>query len=338
MTNAGKMVRLSGPERAAILMMSLGEKEASQVVKHMRPREVQKLAEVVSSMAGVSREQMGHVLRAFSEVLDTPALPAAGSEEHLRRILMSALGEDKASGITNRVQASGSSKGLEALKWMAPRAVAEIVRAEHPQIAAVLVSHLDSDQAAEVLSLLPENIRADILMRVASLDGIQPSALRELDEALEEEFSRISGNLRSFSVGGTKAAVDILRLMESSGEGDILDRVKDLDPELGQSIDDVMFTFDDLTDVDGRSMQALLREISSDTLVTALKGAGETVREKIFMNLSKRAGEVLHGDLEARGPVRLSDVKAAQKEILTIARRMAEGGDFSFGNRGDELA
>jgi flagellar motor switch protein FliG len=332
-----KKHKLSGPERAAILMMSLGEEDASQILKHMGPKEVQKLGEAMASVSDVTREQMGHVLGDFNEMLGTQTALGVGSEDYLRRVLVNALGEDKASGLIDRILLGSSSKGLEALKWMEPRAVSEIVRLEHPQIIAIVLSYLDSDQAAEVLSLLPENMRADILMRIASLDGIQPSALQELDDILDKQFSGTSGNLKSSSVGGTKTAANILNFMETSAEGAIMDRVKDADPELGQTIQDLMFVFDNLADVDDRSIQALLREISSDTLITALKGADEAVQDKIFKNMSKRAGEMLRDDLEARGPVRLSDVEAAQKEILAIARRMAEAGDLSLGGKGDEF-
>ena len=337
MSDSTKKHKLSGPERAAILMMSLGEEDASQILKHMGPKEVQKLGEAMASVSDVTREQMGQVLGDFNETLGTQTALGVGSEDYLRRVLVNALGEDKASGLIDRILLGSSSKGLEALKWMEPRAVAEIVRLEHPQIIAIVLSYLDSDQAAEVLALLPENMRADILMRIASLDGIQPSALQELDDILDKQFSGTSGNLKSSSVGGTKTAANILNFMETSAESAIRDGVKDVESERGQTIQDLMFVFDNLADVDDRSIQALLREISSDTLITALKGADEAVQDKIFKNMSKRAGEMLRDDLEARGPVRLSDVEGAQKEILAIARRMAEAGDLSLGGKGDEF-
>ena len=219
---------------------------------------------------------------------------------------------------------------------MEPRAISEIIRLEHPQIIAIVLSYLDSDQAAEVLSNLPENMRADVLMRIASLDGIQPSALQELDEILEKQFEATSGNIKSSSVGGTKTAANILNFMDSSIEGKIMEQVKSTDEELGNAIEELMFVFDNLADLDDRSVQSLLREISSESLILALKGAEEIFKEKVFKNMSKRAAEMLRDDLEARGPVRLSDVEAAQKEILAIARRMAEAGDISLGGGGDE--
>ena len=308
---AEKRVKLNGPERAAILMMALGEDVATAIMKHMGPKEVQRIGEAMATTTNVSRDQVEDVVSNFADTFGSQTALGVGAEDYLRKILVNSLGEDKAAGLIDRILLGRSSKGLEALKWMEPRAIAEVVRLEHPQIIAIVLSYLDPDQAAEVLGLLPENMRADILMRIASLDGIQPSALQELDEILEKQFSGSSGNLKSSSVGGTKTAANILNFMDSALEGSIIDRVKEVDSEMGQKIQDLMFVFDNLADVDDRSIQALLREVSSDTLIIALK--------------------------EARGPVRLSEVESAQKEILSIARRMAESGDISLGGGGDEF-
>jgi flagellar motor switch protein FliG len=218
---------------------------------------------------------------------------------------------------------------------MEPRAVAEVIRQEHPQIIAIVLSYLDSDHAAEVLSMMPERSRPDVIMRIASLDGIQPSALLELDEIMEKQFST-SGNVKSSSVGGTKSAADILNFMDSSLGGELMDTVKEIDSELGQVIEDHMFVFENLIDVDDRGIQTLLREVSSESLILALKGCDEALKSKFLKNMSKRAAEMLQDDLEARGPVRLSEVEAAQKEILAIARRMAESGDIMLGGSGGE--
>ncbi len=332
-----KSHKLTGSERAAILMMSLGEDAASAVMRHMGPKEVQAIGESMAMTRNVTREQVNQVLFDFAETANAQTALGVGSEDYMRRVLVNALGEDKANNLIDRILLGRSSKGLEALKWMEPRSVAEIVRLEHPQIIAIVLSYLDSDQAGEVLSLLPENMRSDILMRIATLDGIQPSALQELDEILEKQFSGSSGNLKSSSVGGTKTAANILNFMDSQVEGAIIDKVKEVDPDLGQKIQDLMFVFDNLGEIDDRSMQALLREVSSDTLITALKGADDEVKEKVFKNMSKRASEMLRDDLEARGPVRVSEVEDSQKEILAIARRMAEAGEISLGGGGDEF-
>jgi flagellar motor switch protein FliG len=334
---AEKKAKLNGPERAAILMMALGEEVATAIMKHMGPKEVQRIGEAMASTSNVSRDQVEDVVSNFAETFGDQTALGVGSEEYLRKILVNSLGEDKAAGLIDRILLGRSSKGLEALKWMEPRSIAEVVRLEHPQIIAIVLSYLDADQAAEVLSLLPENMRADVLMRIASLDGIQPSALQELDDILEKQFSGSSGNLKSSSVGGTKTAANILNFMDTAVEGAIIDKVKEVDGELGQKIQDLMFVFDNLAEVDDRSIQALLREVSSDTLIIALKGADAAVTEKVLKNMSKRAAEMLRDDLEARGPVRLSEVESAQKEILAIARRMAESGDISLGGGGDEF-
>jgi flagellar motor switch protein FliG len=328
--------KLSGAEQAAVLLMSLGEAAAAEIMRHLGPKEVQKVGEAMATIGNVTRDQVNNVVADFADTLGTHTALGTGNEDYLRNVLKNALGEDKAGQLIDRILIGRSSKGLEALKWMEPRAIAEIVRLEHPQIIAIVLSYLDSDQAADVLSLLPEAMRPDVLMRIASLDGIQPSALQELDEILEKQFEGTASSIKSSSVGGTKTAANILNFMDSAVEAKLMERVKESDSDMGQAIEDLMFVFDNLIDLDDRSIQALLREVSSDSLITALKGAEDALKEKIFKNMSKRAAEMLRDDLEARGPVRLSDVENAQKEILAIARRMAEAGDISLGGGGDE--
>jgi len=328
--------KFTGTERAAILLMSLGEAEAAQIMRHMAPKEVQRVGEAMATLNGVDKATVTTVLNDFCEIVDNQTALGVGNEDYLRKVLVDAIGEDKAGSVIDRILLGRSSKGLEALKWMEPRAVAELIRLEHPQIVAIVLSYLDSDQAAEVLGALPERLRGDITMRIATLDGIQPNALHELDEILERQFSGNTDNVKSSSVGGVKVAADILNLMDTSVETPIMDFIKEQDGDLGQNIQDLMFVFDNLLDVDDRGIQALLREVSSENLIIALKGADEAIKDKIFRNMSKRAGEMLRDDLEAKGPVRLSEVEGAQKEILTVARRMAEAGELSLGGKGDE--
>lgn len=325
----------SGVERAAILLLSLGETDAAKVLKHMGPKEVQKVGAAMASLTNISKDQVNGVLDDFVKEVENQTALGVGSEDYIRKVMIEALGEDKAGGMIDRILLGRNTKGLEALKWMEPRAVADIIRLEHPQIIAIVLSYLDADHAAEVLSQLPERTRADLVMRIASLDGIQPSALAELDEIMEKQFSG-NANVKSSSVGGTKTAANILNFLDSSVEGELMDKVKEVDPELGQKIEDLMFVFDNLIDVDTKGIQALLREVSSDSLILALKGADETLKEKFFKNMSKRAAEMFREDLEAKGPVRLSEVEAAQKEILAIARRMAESGDIVLGGSGGD--
>jgi flagellar motor switch protein FliG len=327
--------KLSGTHRAAVLLLTLGEANAAEVLKHMGPKEVQKVGLAMAAMTNVPREQVSKVLENFSETVQEQTALGVGSEEYIRTVMIEALGEDKAKGLMDRILLGSSSKGLEALKWMDARAVAELIRLEHPQIQAIVLSYLDNDHAAEVIRFFPERSRHDVLLRIATLDGIQPSALQELDEILERQFQG-NQNVQSSSVGGIKAAADILNFVDSSIEGEIMEAIKDADAELGQQIQDLMFVFDNLIDVDDRGIQSLLREVSSETLILALKGADESMKDKIFANMSKRAAEMMRDDLENKGPVRLSEVEGAQKEILAIARRMSESGEIALGGKGAE--
>lgn len=329
--------QIPGTDRAAILLLTLGEQYASEVLKHMGPKEVQKLGSSMAALSNVSKDQVGTVLAEFCTTVDNQTALGVGSEDYIRNVLVKALGEDKAGGVIDRILTGSNSKGLEALKWMEPRAVAEIIRLEHPQIIAIVLSYLDSDQSAEVLALFPERVRVDVLLRVATLDGIQPSALHELDEIMERQFSgNNTSNVKSSSVGGIKTAANILNNMDSSVETALLEKVKESDAELGQKIQDHMFVFENLLEVDDRGIQTLLREVSSENLLLALKGADQAMKDKVFKNMSKRAAEMLRDDLEAKGPVKLSEVETAQKEILTVARRMADAGQLALGGGGEE--
>jgi len=327
--------KLNGTDRAAVLLLTLGEENASEVLKHMGPKEVQKVGSAMAGMNNVPRDQVIHVLESFSETVQDQTALGVDSDEYIRSVMVAALGEDKAKGLMDRILLGSSTKGLEALKWMDAKSVAELIRLEHPQIQAIVLSYLDHDHAAEVIKFFPERTRHDVLLRIATLDGIQPSALQELDEILERQFSG-NQNVQSSTVGGVKSAADILNFVDSSIEGEIMEAIKDADAELGQKIQDLMFVFDNLIDVDDRGIQALLREVSSETLILALKGAEEGMKEKIFSNMSKRAAEMMRDDLENKGPVRLSEVEGAQKEILSIARRMSESGELALGGKGAE--
>jgi len=324
---------VSGIEKAAIFLLSLGEESASEVLRHIGPKEVHKISTAMASMRNVSMDQVTNVLFDFNEIVGSETALGVGSEEYLKSVLIKALGEDKAGSIIDRVLMGENVSGLEQMKWMDPRAITEIIKLEHPQIIAVVLSYLDSEQSAEVLSLLPENIRSNIILRMATLDRLQPSALLELNNVIEGQFSG-NDHVKSSSVGGIKTAANLLNLMEPSIEGAIIDGVAEIDSELAESIQDLMFVFDDLASIDDRGIQMLLREVSSETLVVALKGSDETIKQKIFSNMSRRAGDMLKEDLDAKGPVRLSDVEASQKEILLIARRMEESGELSLGGGG----
>jgi flagellar motor switch protein FliG len=331
--NAGNM---SGTQRAAILLMSLGENEAAQVLKHMGAKEVQKLGQAMATMSSVTRDMASKVMDRFITTMEDETAIGVGAGDYVRKVLTSALGEDKAGGVIDRVLAGHTSKGLEALQWMEPRAIAELIGPEHPQIIAIVLAHLDADQAAEVLALLPENSRSDILMRIATLEGVQPHALAELDEIMEKQSAGAS-SAKASSVGGIKVAADIINRMNGAMETQIIGRIGETDKALSQKIQDQMFVFDALGELDDRSMQALLREVQQDKLGLALKGAEQKVRDKVFKNMSERASEMLREDMEAKGPVKVSDVEAAQKEILATTRRLAEAGTVMLGGKGEEF-
>ncbi len=325
----------NGTERAAILLLTLGEQEAAQVLKHMTPKEVQRVGAAMAQLSYVSREEVAAVLMDFSSGVESQTSLGLGVDEFLRKVLVDALGEDKASNVIERINLGRSSKGLEALKWMDPRAVAELIRLEHPQIIAIILAYLDSDQSAEILQCLPGGVRADVVMRIATLDGVQPSALSELDDVMEKQFAG-SGSGKTSVLGGAKAAANIINFLDPSQESALMEQITAADQALGTRIQDLIFVFDNLLEVDDRGMQELLRQVPSDKLLLALKGADEELKQKIFKNMSQRAAEMLRDDLEARGPVKLSEVEAAQKEIVAVARKLAEAGTIALGGKGEE--
>ncbi|GAA0256723.1 flagellar motor switch protein FliG [Rhodanobacter caeni] len=328
--------KISGAQRAAILLLTLGEEDAAEVLKHLSARDVQAVGSAMAALSGVSREQVEVVLDKLDADMGQQTSLGVGTEEYIRKILVNALGENKAGGLIDRILLGRSSKGLESLKWMESRAIAEMINQEHPQIIALVLAHLEPDQAAEVLGYLPERVRSDAVMRIATLDGVQPHALNELDEIMERQFSGTTKKLKSANVGGLKAAADILNAMDASRETELMGAIRSHDEALSGRIEDLMFVFEDLADLDDRGMQTLLREVPSGTLITALKGAEPAIREKIFANMSKRAADMMRDDLEVKGPVRLSDVDAAQKEVLVIARKLSDAGQLSLSSGGDE--
>jgi flagellar motor switch protein FliG len=328
-------VRRSGTERAAIFLMTLGEQGAAEVLKHMGAKDVQRVGTAMAQLTNVSREEVSGVLANFTRTVENQTSVGIGSDEYVRKVLVNALGEDKAGGLIDRILLGRTSKGLESLKWMEPKAIAEMVRLEHPQIISIVLAYIDPDQAADVLVHLPEWLRADVVMRIATLDGIQPSALSELDEIMEKQFAG-NGGSKSSSLGGPKVAANILNFMDGSVETTVMEHIRKVDDALGGRIQDLMFVFDNLIEVDDRGMQELLRQIQGDQLLLALKGADEQLKEKIFKNMSQRAAEMLRDDLAAKGPVRLADVEAAQKEILGVARKMADSGQLALGGKGEQ--
>jgi len=327
--------KLTKVEKAAILLLSLGESAAAQVLRHMGPKEVQRVGIAMTQMTNVHREQIEQVMSEFVEMVRDQTSLGVGSGDYIRRMLNQALGEDKAGGLIDRILTGENTNGLDSLKWMEPRDVADMIRYEHPQIQAIVVAYLDPDQAGGVLSCFDDKTRLDIILRVSSLNTVQPAALRELNQILEKQFNGNATTTRT-NLGGVKRAADIMNFLESSMEAPLMDAIRAVDSDLSGKIEDLMFVFDNLNDVDDRGIQALLREIASDVLVLALKGADDGLKAKIFKNMSKRAAELLKDDLDSKGPVRLSDVENAQKEVLTVARRMADAGEIVLGGKGGE--
>ena len=326
----------NGTERAAILLLTLGEGEAAQILRHMSAKEVQRVGSAMAKMKNVSRSEVEKVVSEFTTNVEAQTSVGVGADEFLRKALVNALGEDKAAAIIDRISIGRSTKGLEALKWLDARAVCELIRLEHPQMIAIVLAYLESDHAAEVLALLPSGMRSEVIVRIASLDGVQPTALTELDDIIEKQFSG-NGAAKTSVLGGPKAAADIMNALEPSHESAVMEQIKKSDEALAQLIEDLVFTFDDLSGLDDRSMQELLRQVPGDGLLLALKGAEDSLKDKIFKNMSQRAAEMLKDDLESKGPVRIADVEAAQKTILQQARKLAAAGTISLGGKGDEF-
>jgi len=325
-----------GVERAAILLLTLGESEAAEILKHLGAKDVQRLGRSMSELKNVSREEVRSVLGEFTSTVELQTSLGVGSEEFVRKVLVNALGEDKAASLMERISLGEQRKGLDALKWMDARRVADLIRIEHPQIIAIVLSYLETDQAAEVLSCLPEGMRSDLVMRVATLDGIQPTALAELDEMMEKQFAAGGNSSKSSVLGGLRAAAEMVNLLDSAVSSNLMTDIGKSDEALSQKIQDLMFVFEDLLEIDDRGTQELLRQVPADKLLIALKGADETFKAKVFKNMSQRAAEMLKGDLEAKGPVRLADVEAAQKEILLAARKLADEGTIQLGGKGEQ--
>jgi flagellar motor switch protein FliG len=324
-----------GVQKSAILLMSLGEDGATEVFKHLGPREVQKLGTAMSNLKNISRDKIASVLNEFHTSAGERTSFGLDSGAYLRSVLTKALGDDKAAGLLDRILHGGDTSGIDGLKWMDSAAVAELIKNEHPQIIATILVHLDRDQASEILAVLPERTRQDVLLRIATLDGVQPSALRELNDVLTKLLAG-STNIKKTAMGGVRAAAEILNFMPANLESGVIDNVKEYDAELAQKILDEMFVFENIVDIDDRGIQLLLREVQSESLIVALKGTSEELREKILKNMSQRAAEMLRDDMEAKGPVRVSEVEAEQKEILKIVRRLSDEGQIALGGRGEE--
>ncbi len=321
--------------KSAVLLTILGEEEASEVIKYLGPKDVQKLGGVMATLSTIKRDQAEAILDEFIESSEDRTHFGQSMDEYIRSVLTKALGTDKASNLIDRILHGGDTSGIEGLKWMDSGSVAELIRNEHPQIIATILVHLDRDQAGEILGYFTDRMRNDVMLRIATLEGIQPAALRELNDVLRKLLAG-SDKLKKSAMGGIRTAAEILNFMGSTLETSVLNSIREYDGELAQQIQDQMFTFDNLMDLDDRSMQRLLREIQNDSLIVALKGTSEALKNKIFKNMSSRASEMLKEDLEAKGPVKLSEVETEQREILKIVRALAEEGEVVLAGKGDD--
>jgi len=329
------MAHDDGLQHAAVLLMSLGEEEAAEVFKHLSPKEVQKLGEAIAKTKAITREKVDEVVTKFTNIAAAQSLLVSDSGDYVRSVLRRALGDDKAALLIDRILQGGDVSGIESLKWMDPLSVAELLRNEHPQIVAAILVHLDYDQAADVLKNLGERQRNEVMLRIATMEGIQPTALKDLNEVL---FKVLAGGdkVRKASLGGVKTAAEMINLMGTALEGTVIESIRSHDPDLAQKIMDKMFVFDDVNKLDDKAIQMVLKEVASESLIVALKGAQPELKEKFLANMSSRAAETLREDLESRGPMRLSEVETQQKEILKTVRRLADEGQIVIGTGADD--
>jgi flagellar motor switch protein FliG len=331
-----EFISMTSTEQAAIIVLLLGEQQASDIIKYLNPREVQALGSAMMSVADIPQESVNTVLDDFVQTIKKQTNLGLGTNEYVETVFKRALGEDKASTVLGRILPGASSKGLEILRWMDPRAITDMISGEHPQVIAIILSVLEYDIAADVLNFLPAEKRAEILQRVANLESVQPSAMEELERIMKQQFSNNS-SAKSSSFGGVKTAAKIMNFVKVDLESKIMGDLSAIDEEIMLKIQDSMFTFDNLSMVDNKAIQVLMRNVDQDMLMVALKGAGEEVKEKFFDNMSQRARAMFVDDMESKGPMRISDVEDAQKTIMRLARKLSDAGELVLAGRGDDF-
>jgi flagellar motor switch protein FliG len=296
---------------------------------------VQKVGMAMAALEDLSQSKIAAVHKLFIDQIQSFSTIGFQSEDFIKKALTAALGEEKAANLIDQIVLGSGAKGLDSLKWMDSKQVANIIRNEHPQIQTIVLAYLEPEQSAEIINQFPEKVRLDLTMRIANLEEVQPAALQELNEIMEKQFAGQAG-AQAAKMGGLKAAADIMNYLDTNVEGQLMDAIRDHDEEMSQQIQDLMFVFDNLIDVDDRGIQSILREVQQDILMKAIKGTDDVLKEKILNNMSKRAAEMMVDDLEAMGPVRISEVESAQKEILSVARRLADSGEIMLGSGGSE--
>ena len=331
---AKELAAMSTTERAAVLMLLLGEQQASDIIRYLNPKEVQALGASMVAVSDLSQEAVNAVLDEFVATIKRQTNLGLGTTDYVEKVLRRALGDDKAASVLGRITPGHGSKGLEILSWMDARSIADMIQDEHPQVVAIILSVLEHEVAADVLIFLPPDSRAEVMQRVANLETVQPSAMEELESIMKKQFSNNS-SAKSSSFGGIKAAAKIMNLTKAELESAVMKKLGEMDADLTQKIQDNMFTFENLTGVDNKGIQVLMRNVEPDLMMSALKGANEEVKEKFLGNMSERARGMFKDDMEAKGPMRLADVEVAQKTIMRIARKLADSGDLVLGGGAD---
>ena len=331
-----ELEQLTNIQRAAVLMLLLGEQEAANIIQYLDPKEVQPLGAAMVSVADISQEAINTVLDEFLGTIKNQTYLGLGVHDYVETVLKRALGDDKAASVLGRIMPGSSSKGLEILRWMDSRAISDMIRSEHPQVISIILSVLEADVAAEVLNYLPAEQRPEVVQRIATLDAVTPAAMLELEAVMKKQFSSSSSSASS-TLGGVKVAAKILNFTKTTPLAGIISSVTKMDLDLAQKIQDNMFVFDNLSGCDNRSIQVIMRAVEPDLLMVGLKGADEAVRSKFFDNMSTRARSMIIDDMEAKGPMRLSDVQEAQKQIVRIARKLADTGEIMLAGGGDDF-
>ena len=326
---------LNGTQKCAILMLLLGEEEASEILKNLSPREVQQLGTAMYSVADVNQDTVNMVLDEFLAIIKAQTSIGLGADTYIRRVLIKALGEDKAGSVLTRITPSQTGKNIEILQWMDARSIAEMISGEHPQIIGIIVAHLEYAVAADVLVLLPEEIQPEVIQRIATLDSVQPEAIAQLERVMQLQF-KANTSLRASKIGGVKAAAKIMNFTKTAMEQRIMGKLAKADKNVMTQILDNMFMFENLIAVDDKSMGTLLRSVEPNTLAIALKGADERLRDKIFGAMSSRAAASLKDEMDSKGPMRVSEVQEAQKQIIAIARQLSDAGTIMLAGRGDD--
>ena len=334
-TDGNIAAELSGTQKSAILMMLLGEDEAAAVLQNLSPREVQHLGTAMYSVTGVDQNTVNAVLDEFLETIKKQTGLGLGAGQYIENVLTKALGEDKAQSVLGRITPASSESQIDILDWMDARAISELIIDEHPQIKALIISYLEFGLAADVLTLLPSEIQPDIVRRIATLETVEPGAIKELERVMKAKFAA-NTSLRASQIGGVKAAAKIMNFTKTDMENRILNAIKKEDRDLMAEIQDNMFVFENLGGSDDRSLQTLLRSVDQDVLVVAMKGADAQLQEKLLSCMSTRAAANLRDEMEALGPVRLTEVQEAQKQIINVARKLSDDGTIVLAGRGGE--